>query len=157
MQKVRTVTAWLKCILPEFGTLYWTITHLNTCLLLLTKNGTDAFCHQHRHASSTDPLTCTFTCIVHQLVLSRYARTCSTPVLHHCQSVPAAVAGAVDALNWCWSIFIFFATLTPYPMHDDACCWVMCIIGRDSSSRSRNNMVTLLVSRLLHIWSVVGY
>ena len=26
MQKVRTVTAWLKCILQEFGTLYWTIT-----------------------------------------------------------------------------------------------------------------------------------
>ena len=26
--KVRTVTAWLKCILQEFGTLYWTITNL---------------------------------------------------------------------------------------------------------------------------------
>ena len=26
MQKVCTVTAWLKCILQEFGTLYWTIT-----------------------------------------------------------------------------------------------------------------------------------
>ena len=28
MQKVCTVTAWLKCILQEFGTLYWTVTEI---------------------------------------------------------------------------------------------------------------------------------
>jgi len=40
-----------------------------------------------------------------------------------------------SSFRWCFSLvlehFQLFAMPTPYPMHNDAHCWVMCIIGRE--------------------------
>ena len=52
--------------------------------------------------------------------------TCSSSL-----SVPTPVSAAVDVLTNVGTVSSFFATPTPYPMHDDAHCWVMCIIGRE--------------------------
>ena len=70
-------------------------------------------------------LTCTFAYIVHQLVLSRYAHVLhlffiTVSQFHRQFPFPLMFLTSVRAFS------SFFVTPTPYPMHDDAHCWVMC-------------------------------
>ena len=72
-------------------------------------------------------LICTFAYIVHQLVLSCYAHVLHLFFIIVSQfqlQFPLMFLTSVGA-------FSSFSMPTPHPMHDDAHCWVTCIIGRE--------------------------
>jgi len=76
--------------------------------------------------------------------------TCSAPVLHGCQSVPAPLP--LMFLKLLLEHFhLFSATPTPYPMHDDAHCWVMYINGRERErERERAGVAGLILTAAAH-------